>query len=599
MIHSAQVIDGYARDLEGVGSKVFEFSDKLNVLFGPNGCLAEGTLVLTDKGPIPIEDIKIGDIVYDENGNPITVLKTFYTGEKTVVELKNRYSVLAECTYDHVWLCKNKNDHKFRGIMVNDFHKTRNKIKKTYPKAPLGSIDYPYSYAIAASLGDGCCCQSTKYIQISSNDECVIKKVSDIYNTSYKKLHSQNYTWEIYARTIPELYESWCKNKKAHEKIVDFETIKTWNRKTLLEFTAGLIDTDGSVYKRGQAIVIRFTSQSKSIINAAKYCFLSLWGIEIDEYIDDRKKYKNGNCYSISIGNNVDSLRVLLELSPHLAIDRKKYKPEYGNIENISKRTGKNHTTVRLGNSRITKTYDIHVDSLTNFYCLANGLITHNCGKSSILKIIKAYCGIRQGGWSQISQETALAASRKEHFPYAYSHFSPGNCKANVTWDGTPSFYNEGDVKADNFAFFFSNERMSEDGITTGDDYMDAMALKPSSGQYRLQKLNKIMNILDKPPLLTGYTPEAQYIQTLPRNGKVTILLDEPERALSLPKQLELFKILEEMSDKYQIIIATHSPFVLFNLESKIFDMETGYSEKCIGIFKDCVKDYLTRKLLS
>ena len=221
----------------------------------------------------------------------------------------------------------------------------------------------------------------------------------------------------------------------------------------------------------------------------------------------------------------------------------------------------------------------------------------NGCGKSSLLKIIKAYCGIRQGGWSQISQEHALAASRREHFPYAYSHFSPGNCKAHVKWDGTPSFYNEGDVKADNFAFFFNNERMSEDGITTGDDHMDAMALKPSSGQYRLQKLNKIMNILGKPPLLNGHTPEAQYIQTLPRNGKISILMDEPERALSLPKQLELFKMLEEMSDKYQIIIATHSPFVLFNLDSKIFDMETGYSEKCVGIFKDCVKDYLLKKL--
>jgi energy-coupling factor transporter ATP-binding protein EcfA2 len=220
----------------------------------------------------------------------------------------------------------------------------------------------------------------------------------------------------------------------------------------------------------------------------------------------------------------------------------------------------------------------------------------NGCGKSSILKIIKAYCAIEKGGWSCLSDPIKLPATLPSHFPAVYSIYSPGNCIAKVDWDGSPSFFNEGDVKIDGFSWFFTNEKMSEDGITNGDEHLENMATKPSSGQYRLQKLNKIFNILENPPKITAKTPEGQYISSLPRNGKITILLDEPERALSLPKQMELFDILSNLSEKYQIIVATHSPFILFQENVEIFDFEKNYSQLCINIFKNCVKSYLENK---
>lgn len=217
-------------------------------------------------------------------------------------------------------------------------------------------------------------------------------------------------------------------------------------------------------------------------------------------------------------------------------------------------------------------------------------------GKSTVLKTIKAYSAIKQGGWSKLSKEIELPASDPSHFPHSYTTFSPGNCSANVDWDGTPSFFNEGDVKVDGMSWFFDDSKLSEDGITTGDEQLEYMAEKPSSGQYRMKKLNKIFNMLENPPRLTGTTSEAKYIKTLTRNGKVSVLLDEPERALSLPKQMELFELLSEMSKDYQIIVATHCPFILFQDDVKIFDFEDGYSQTCLDIFKNCVKTYLQRK---
>jgi ABC-type lipoprotein export system ATPase subunit len=217
-------------------------------------------------------------------------------------------------------------------------------------------------------------------------------------------------------------------------------------------------------------------------------------------------------------------------------------------------------------------------------------------GKSVILKTIKAYCGIEKGGWTRLSDEIKLPATSPDHFPATYSVYTPNNCIANVDWDGKPTFYNEGDIKVDGLGWFFDNQQLSDDGITTGDEHLDTLATKPSSGQYRLKKLNKIFNILENPPKISGSSNEAKYIKSLPRNGKITVLFDEPERALSLPKQMELFELLRDISDKYQVIVATHSPFILFQEGVNIIDMEDEYSLKCIEIFKGCVKQYLERK---
>jgi energy-coupling factor transporter ATP-binding protein EcfA2 len=226
-------------------------------------------------------------------------------------------------------------------------------------------------------------------------------------------------------------------------------------------------------------------------------------------------------------------------------------------------------------------------------------------GKSSVIKMLKAYCGIEKGGWSRISSPLALGAQSASHFPWVYRQYSPGQSDCIVDWDGTASFYNDGDVKIDQWAWFTHNEILSEDGMTTETEQMQFLMDKPSSGQYRLAKLNKLLNMMESPPDLTICPPstdpsqqpyhptqmaECQYIRSLPRNGKPTLILDEPERALSLPKQLELFKLLVQLTEKYQIIIATHSPFVLFEENLKIYDIEEGYAQRCIEIFKNCVK---------
>ena len=71
---------------------------------GANRCLAEGTLVATPFGPTPIEQIRVGDYVYDPDGVPIRVLGTFNNGVQDCVAVTHRSNVVAVCTKNHKFL---------------------------------------------------------------------------------------------------------------------------------------------------------------------------------------------------------------------------------------------------------------------------------------------------------------------------------------------------------------------------------------------------------------------------------------------------------------------------------------------------------------
>lgn len=77
-------------------------ADYTELLFcAGNRCLVKGTLVATPAGPRAIEDLKVGDYVYDRDGSPTEVLEVHYNGIKPVVPLANRGKVYASSTPDH------------------------------------------------------------------------------------------------------------------------------------------------------------------------------------------------------------------------------------------------------------------------------------------------------------------------------------------------------------------------------------------------------------------------------------------------------------------------------------------------------------------
>jgi energy-coupling factor transporter ATP-binding protein EcfA2 len=230
----------------------------------------------------------------------------------------------------------------------------------------------------------------------------------------------------------------------------------------------------------------------------------------------------------------------------------------------------------------------------------------NGCGKSTIIKTLKSYCGIQKGGWTAVSDPLVIGSyyvgkmHEAKDFPHAYYTYSPGKSMADVGWDGCPVFFNDGDIKVSE-TFFFQNVGQSDDGITSEAEQLETLALKPSSGQYRIQKINKMVNMLQSPPPYSSIeeTPfrcqypdvamrEVAYWRSLGRrSNKYTILLDEPERSLSLPKQEKLLtELIPELMKTYQVVIATHSIFALTMKDANIIDMQEGYVEECRGLIK-------------
>lgn len=602
MIKSFQARKGFIVPL--LTEKVYEFTTGFNVLFGQNGCLVEGTMVATPNGPIPIQELKVGDYVFDENGNPIRVLNVIDQGEKEVVELVHRKKVITECTWDHIWLAKEKRTKKFQELRTDQFPKTNAVIKKIKLDVPMGNKEEVNSYVIAALLGDGCSVQRTNQIHISGDDEEIVSHIARILgNKEYRKLHMNNFTWEIISDHFDH-YIEWCRGRKAHQKIVDLEEIKTWNKNSLLNFLAGLIDTDGSVFKedgKPNTLLLNITMQAKSVLEAAQYIIHALFGIELPIYTDTRNtKYVNGDCHVLKCSDHHNTTRILSEIGDRIQVPRKRLS-SFSFPNRVKKE--KDFISVKYGKTRMAHVWDITVDSPTSLYCLANGLVTHNCGKSSMLNTIKAYCGIQKGGWTQINDPKTHGASQVTHFPFAYTAYTPmpNFVHAIVERDKNPAFYFHGDTKID-LNFFWDTSRQSENGILSGMDNLELAAKKPSSGMLKIELINRIMNMLNNPPNLAvvpewihqknSAMMEVQYIQSLPDAGRITLLFDEPETALSVPKQQQLFDTIEILSKTFQVIIATHSPLILFRNNINLIELTEGYADECRDLYKKAIKKY-------
>lgn len=346
-----------------------------------NQCLPAGTLVMTPKGPVSIESILPGDMVYDEYGKEITVLKTFQNGPKEVADLTLRGVSWASCTPTHAFQivdCRDIIRQREVGKLGRD-----DKISRVTVRAPLGHKRVKDSYALGALLGDGCSRQSQRYIQISSETALIPDKVAGLIGNTARKLHESNYTWSVGYGEV-SYYQEWCKGRYAHEKIVDIEELRNWDRQSLLDFVAGVVDTDGSIYAAQDHISISVSMQAKSVIDALRWAFLALWQVPMSLSVDAREgKYKNGPVYNLYTRNSSFIRDILLELDPYIVSPQKKWREEYATLG--GKRTRHDCLGLKYGfNRRVEETYDIHVASSTNLYLLANGLVTHNSGKSQL-----------------------------------------------------------------------------------------------------------------------------------------------------------------------------------------------------------------------
>jgi hypothetical protein len=562
-----------ANNIESVPTEdqleVFKDISKVNHRYcrGGNQCLAKGTKVLTSVGIKNIEDIQVGDLVYDEYGKPIRVKQTFENGLKEVVELTNRGQVWAEATDNHTFLTSNSSKGGLKELRVSEFVRDTG-IHRVEVDAPMGTDSYMSAYSIGALLGDGCSRQAGNYIHISSDSYHIPTKVAQQIDGTIIPPKS-NYTWKIKDFQMkPVFYDSWCNGRYAHQKTVDLEEVKNWDRQSLVALTAGIIDTDGSVYiDKWDTLTIQCEMQAKSVIEYLQWAFLSLWQTPTSIQISDREKYVNGPCWTIKVANNAYTKRMLFELDAELVTPHKKWKPEYSDL--VAKRTNPNCIGISKGTRRIVETYDIHVDSATNLYCLANGLVTHNSGKSQVLRREVAWMFERKhpyftppADWSEDEPRLILLVGKTRRM------------LEDSLWAGIKRFLKPGTYKEVKVGPYLEKIEHKE----TGDTIILLSHDNPSVAVERMQSYSahyigldemptsyKVIEELHRrgqakaAPFLASFTPKSQNIQIKKLvdavdypYGKVYKLRSLDNPVMSTKKKKDLLESVKSYSESYQ-----------------------------------------------
>ena len=230
-------------------------------------------------------------------------------------------------------------------------------------------------------------------------------------------------------------------------------------------------------------------------------------------------------------------------------------------------------------------------------------------GKSTMLKLMAGYSGCQRPGWTTYSEDyepfKKYCHPREPNppFPERFAVYL-GGLRAEVQWDGTPTYYSRGLPSQGQASFDEALER----GGDEADDYMRRMMSPGSSGQEQILWVNdRLEQTIAKPPTIArdatfyvygrgmvdpktrehwgtdwsqGIEQFVDYVDSLPRTGPVTVLLDEPDTRLSLPNQEKLWRLfLPRIAEGRQIIVASHSPFAL--RAPRIIDLDSGYSDRC------------------
>lgn len=306
--------------------KVIEAKDSKIVCLagaGSGKCIPNSTKIPTPEGWKRVDEIKVGDYLFDRQGKPTKVLGVYPQGEKEVYEISFGDNRKAKCSIDHIWSVhkntwKDKNSFKeytLQEILNDKWERIDSRGHKSHNfSIPCcEAIEYNLynpevnPYVFGTFLGDGCC--KEKALTISSNDEEIVKKIQKIIDSPRVYRNKANYHWTFYCNETDNKHiqtkDIFNKYSDAiccysYEKYIpnDFKYTTIENRYSLIQ---GLMDTDGSISYRNGRYHTTFSTTSPRLRDDFIEVMGSL-GYVCTYYIDKRaEKYTNKEAYEIHI----------------------------------------------------------------------------------------------------------------------------------------------------------------------------------------------------------------------------------------------------------------------------------------------------------
>lgn len=350
------------------------------------------TKIPTPKGWTTMGQLKVGDEVFDRKGQPTKVLGVYPQGVKPTYKFTFSDGRSTLCSDEHLWdiytqktKYKKRTNKKIRPMTMNTLEviEKMEKLNKgnTGREKPLfiqsnKCVNYSKKelpippYALGALLGDGCLTCSG--LQMSSDEEDVVAKVSQCLNLEYKFTNGNNYTWNF--STIK------TENRKWKKALDDFGLLTTSfykhipqiylesDKEDRLALLHGLMDTDGSVGKKNR---FSFSTVSPKLKDDFIELCRSLGYITGLSVTHENARGRKNALYEISIQTN-DKI-----------FTSKKHTERYNNNINKFKETiGKYYNDfLRIVSIEKVKEQEctcIYVDNDEHLYLTNDFIVTHN-----------------------------------------------------------------------------------------------------------------------------------------------------------------------------------------------------------------------------
>lgn len=366
---------------------------------GVGKALPNSTVIPTPKGWRRVDEIKVGDELFDAFGKPTKVLGVYPQGEKEVYEITLKDGRSAKCCNEHLWSynISGQRDHikeqrrfytkTLQEIIENEKLQANDgqyriliPMQKAVQYEEKKHFLPPYIFGLF--LGDGSFRQhpSNKSLQFSSESDELPNVIGQTMGWFVKKNSEKNYSWyfatkekqdksgekinvwvEDALREYPELINTDSKTKFIPREYIE-DSIE--NRFALLQ---GLMDSDGSVDEKGRTAFFTISEQLRDgVVEIAR----SL-GFKAHVAIDTHKPTNIGYIVSIQ-GTPQDKVRLF-------RLKRKKER-----IENWANGT---HCFEKNTHSPIVKIESLgyseemtcfYVDNKEHLFLTENFIVTHN-----------------------------------------------------------------------------------------------------------------------------------------------------------------------------------------------------------------------------
>lgn len=364
----------------------------------------DDTIIPTPKGYRQLKKLKVGDFVYNLDGQPVEVLGIFpQKGKQVTYEITFKDGRTTRCNDEHLWYVIDKYD-KASVLPLSEIRKnylipsTDGKHLGHRYAVPLPKpIEYKKTklpidpYLIGAFIGNGAL--SEKALTFSSGNMNVTAEVSKRigYPTTFRKYDNYSYRfikqhtkdsdgddrkWYVQTKDffseLPELIG--CKSEKKY--IPDMYKYASIEDRWLL--LQGLFDTDGHISK--DKYRISYTTISKQLRDDIVEVVRSL-GYMVYAKEDRRNKYSTGVCYVLRIAcpdkDKPNFFRAKSKAKRAAIYASKHYKTR--------KRDGL-LTIMDIKRVEDTKQRCIYIDDPRHVYVSENFIPTHNtyCGIASI-----------------------------------------------------------------------------------------------------------------------------------------------------------------------------------------------------------------------